>query len=1175
MKTEKQPATIREPWPQAAVQALAQRTSAECWMPHQKSPDENEMLLRLEQHRTWGPLIAAPDCGDGRPAAAMAAAINAAVHAECGHPPEGNRHRPPAITVANEPDENLREAASQILETVVHTSWERTEYVEDAAFCLVDVPRHETTDETIGRLRQASAMLDHEEGVAIVSMPRDQVHPIRQYLSEAWEVRQFRMPGDDSRVIMLGQPAGIGEPEHRTVTRLERLTATEPEPFTGDGDETFPLRYAFHERSRRTPAGLNAVRARRLSHRELVELAARQGSRNLSQYRIAAAGQTDEYGRVRNLAPLTAGHTMMLIAAGQMDNVAITDPQGQHHPIIMKGQVRKVTNRQDNTNTRYISTESYSSSIRYMDLETGEIHQVNEDTPGELQTFFGQRKAGFQKAVRQLFPPRIDPLDDQWQQIRDNMTRRIRGKQPIGKQTADAVTLAAHLSDHRVANLLGRPGSGKTFITLMTVAGMGCSKILIVCPAHVITTWIDEITDVMPLARIRICRKVRENRPAPPWAMPIAECDLWSAMETKDTSPDRPLFIITPQGAASQAGRTRSAVRRVGSADRPGLFRVNQRANKDTSEDNVKASHLEITHQAVDTCPKCWTMLTGRSDYQQNRRDARCPAIVPARNKNGSMTYVKCGQPLREPDLPAIEKGRSIPTRSYPVLNYVAKRRPHWHDLLVIDEVQQYKAQDTQRGEVIGQCAQQSQKVLTLTGTYIGGLASDAFYLLQRTRPGFGREFRWNQLGKFITRYGRFRDIYEGLTIRKTTKFHRTSRREVPGYHPMLLNYLMDNSVFTTLADLKRSLPEEDPRHSLPAPEFIPVLLPLADRPMPGDQMSQKAWYQQLERIVTSEALTAIGNKANASRNVGIAKQALLTGPENCWKEEVITDLEGNTLAKLPALSSQSLFPKEEAMVEIALAERKEGRRFLLYCTHTRSRSVVERTMTVLENAGLNMAYMDPDKVKAEERLDWFKTNARHCDGIVVHPNAVSTGLNLTEFPTIIWQEVSESAITADQASSRSDRINQTQAVRVYYLAYRDTLQHDALSILAAKADAGRSIYGELAKNGLSFMNPLADRFDDIIENELHRELERSQTNQADDTARQALAMVQIRQDNASLREMLKSDQDDHEDVMLVNNAMSWLSNISTGQGNGPRRHSVRRRVATGNADRPKQMRLI
>ena len=1159
MNTNDQKESQREPWPQEALDALTKHVSAECWMEHQTS-DEAATRSKIDRHRIWGPLVVAPDCGNGQPAATIAAAIEKAIHDQCGE--DDVRRRNPVITAANEPDEQLHENASMILDTVLPTKWDKTEYAEGAAFCIVDIPSNEEPADSIGRLRHAARTLDQEEGIMVMAMPKNQLHDVAEYLAQSWEIHQFLMPGDPERLIIFGTPADQGESTNAIQTRQENITSATPVELSTDNDDDYPMNYVYYERSRRTPAGLNAVWERNLSHRELVELASRRGSRHMAPYRKAAAGLEEEYGRVTNLAPLTAGHTMMLIAAGQLDNVAVIDPNSQHPPIIMKGNVKKVATRQDNTKTRYIKTENYSSSIRYMNLETGQIDQVNEEIPGELQNFFNQRKSGFQDTVRRIFPPRVDPVDDAWQEIRDNMARRIRGRQPIGKQTADAVTLAAHLTDHQVANLLGRPGSGKTFISLMTIAGLGCARIMVVCPTHVMTTWIDEITEVMPLARIRVCRKVKENRPKPPAAMAVAECDLKSAMNINDATPDRPLFIITPQGAASLAGRTRLTVRTVGGESNPGLFRT--RRSRDPEKIDIEESRLDVTYEQVDTCPRCWIMLTGNRFYEshQSRRDLQCP---------------QCKQPLREPDMPAIEKGKGIPTRSYPILDYVAKRCPNWHDLLVIDEVQQYKAQDTQRGEVIGRCAQLSKKVLTLTGTYIGGMASDAFYLLQRTRPGFGREFRWNQLASFITKYGRFRDVYEERKVNKRTKFRRTSHREVPGYHPMLLSFLMDNSVFTTLADLKRSLPPEDPRHNLPAPESIPVLLPLASEPMPGDTMSQEAWYQELERTVTGYAINAMSNHRRDKWNVGVTKQALMTGPENCWKQENILDPKGDSPSILPVLSSRNLYPKEQAMVEITTAERDQGRRFLIYCTHTKTRSVVERTLGVLQGAGLEVIYMDPDKVKAEERLDWFKSNARNCDGIIVHPSSVSTGLNLTEFPTIIWQEVSESAITADQASSRSDRINQTEAVRVYYLAYRETMQHDALSLLAAKADAGRSIYGELAKNGLSFMNPMADRFDDIIENELHRELERVQADNVDNLARQALALVQIRQDDAGLREMLKSNEHEHEDTMLVNQIKNWSRNIKVDRHNtaSGRSSSRRRPPPTGVPDRPTQMTLI
>ena len=70
---------------------------------------------------------------------------------------------------------------------------------------------------------------------------------------------------------------------------------------------------------------------------------------------------------------------------------------------------------------------------------------------------------------------------------------------------------------------------------------------------------------------------------------------------------------------------------------------------------------------------------------------------------------------------------------------------------------------------------------------------------------------------------------------------------------------------------------------------------------------------------------------------------------------------------------------------------------------------------------------------------------------LVCHPRLVQTGLDLIDFPTVCWYETDYSVYTLRQASRRSWRIGQTQPVQVVYLAYRQTLQADALTLVAKK----------------------------------------------------------------------------------------------------------------------------
>ncbi|MDE2823000.1 MAG: hypothetical protein OXK79_05795, partial [Chloroflexota bacterium] len=87
---------------------------------------------------------------------------------------------------------------------------------------------------------------------------------------------------------------------------------------------------------------------------------------------------------------------------------------------------------------------------------------------------------------------------------------------------------------------------------------------------------------------------------------------------------------------------------------------------------------------------------------------------------------------------------------------------------------------------------------------------------------------------------------------------------------------------------------------------------------------------------------------------------------------------------------------------------------------------------------------------------------------LICHPRLVQTGLDLIEFPTIVWDEVDYSIYTMRQASRRSWRIGQTQPVRVVFMAYRNSLQADALKLVAKKLQSSLAVEGELPEDGLA-----------------------------------------------------------------------------------------------------------
>ena len=82
----------------------------------------------------------------------------------------------------------------------------------------------------------------------------------------------------------------------------------------------------------------------------------------------------------------------------------------------------------------------------------------------------------------------------------------------------------------------------------------------------------------------------------------------------------------------------------------------------------------------------------------------------------------------------------------------------------------------------------------------------------------------------------------------------------------------------------------------------------------------------------------------------------------------------------------------------------------------------------------------------------------------------MQTGLDLLDFPTLVFYQVEFSVFTLRQASRRSWRIGQNQPVKVIHLAYEETLQTQALALIAKKSQASLALEGELVEGGLSSM---------------------------------------------------------------------------------------------------------
>ena len=439
----------------------------------------------------------------------------------------------------------------------------------------------------------------------------------------------------------------------------------------------------------------------------------------------------------------------------------------------------------------------------------------------------------------------------------------------------------------------------------------------------------------------------------------------------------------------------------------------------------------------VPSCPRCGVVLETEEGLLTHDELAK-----KKRSCSG------CGEHLWQ--------GEPVPRR-FALAHYIVKRLPEFFDLFVIDEAHEMKAGGSGQGIAAGALAATIPRTLALTGTLFGGYSSNLFYLLQRFSPAIRSSYGYKEESRFVEHYGVMerttREDADGEDGRVSKRRKTATIRERPGLSPALLPHLLFNTVFLRLADVAENLP--------PYAEEIEILR------MEGEQY---AVHQAFKGELTAELERQLA--CGSKKLLGAYVQSLLHHPDTPWREETVysPDKEGvpRLVAHAEALGDSVVYPKEQRLIDIALAEKRRGRRMMVFVQGTDRRDITGRLKTLLEREGLRTAVLKSKTVSAKKREAWVEREVElGVDIIICHPRIVQTGLDLIAFPTLMFYQVEYSVYTLRQASRRSWRIGQERPVKVIHLAYEETVQVQALKLIAKKAQASLALEGELVEGGL------------------------------------------------------------------------------------------------------------
>ena len=587
-------------------------------------------------------------------------------------------------------------------------------------------------------------------------------------------------------------------------------------------------------------------------------------------------------------------------------------------------------------------------------------------------------------------------------------------RRPLGAQ-ADAIRGAAlSLRANQGTTVVGEMGTGKTFIATSAAHAAGFRRVLVLCPPHLVRKWKREVEDTVPGARGVIVSSITD-------------------LERLRLLPRSiPLFAVMSRERAKLSFRWEPAV-----VERCAVAGGRLVRDEETG-DPIR----------VPCCPVCAEQALDREGVPLSLGDlSRKRHFCDA-----------CGSPLWQAD--------NTGPRRYPLADYVKHRMRGFFDLFVGDEVHEYKGRGSAQGIAAGVLAESCGRSLTLSGTLMGGYASTLFHLLYRFSPEIRTDFRHAEEGRWIERYGFTEETVHKRDDDASVEDGRNSRRrryrkvvrERPGLAPSALFHLIGNSIFLRLSDVASGLPPYEER----------VLLSRMDEEPDHTGLSQRSAYDKIYgalKKALGEAL-ATGSK----RLLATYLQTLLAYPDGCTRGETVFDpTTGSPIVGVPPLSEERTYPKEQALVDLVAAERLEGRRVLVYATHTGTRDITERMDGILSRHGFRVAVMKADAVAPERREAWVAEQVeKGLDVLICHPRLVQTGLDLIDFPTICWYETDYSVYTMRQASRRSWRIGQTRPVRVVFMAHRNSLQADALKLVAKKLQSSLAVEGELPEDGLA-----------------------------------------------------------------------------------------------------------
>jgi hypothetical protein len=554
-------------------------------------------------------------------------------------------------------------------------------------------------------------------------------------------------------------------------------------------------------------------------------------------------------------------------------------------------------------------------------------------------------------------------------------------------------------------------GFGKTQVAISIASAEQYEKILILSPPHLVKKWAREIEVILGKS----------------FDYSIIEVTSYKDFQKPITGK---VFYIVSKNINANSYKSVP------------VYNSRTRLRKEETKGAISGQkHMRRWRVTEFNCPDCDAIIAEQPTEEIE--------VYPKPNKKLPTTCKSCGGKLV-----TSVKGKMGPAE------YASRYlKSNYFDLLIVDELHEEKSKDSLRSKAFGSLISKSKKVVGLTGTFLGGYASHAFYTLFRLFPTQFKdelELDCSEVKAFVETFGGQEKLFE---IEKTTDplahVNRTGRsfgvKERADLSPRLLDILLPFIVFGRLDEIKYV--DDDLR--LPAYQEISHQVPLED------EIAEKytEYCMSLAKAASYE-LKELQDRTVFSR---LKVDALLVPdlPHRRCEVEVSTEFgPSKVIYEGVDLGTTN---KERKLISIIDEAKANKRKVLVYHDFINSglrEHLIQKieTLTTCKVAELTTA------IPANKRESFLES--LECDVLLTNPELVKTGLDLLEYPTIVFYQQSYSSynvFTLRQASKRAWRLGQTEDCEVHSIAYAGCMQAKCLQLMGAKINISQGVEGKLS----------------------------------------------------------------------------------------------------------------